>query len=842
MRSCPRTLRRRFLPPLFFTLVSLPALSQNVLVNPGFDRDLSGWTARVNHDSSTVPTPDTYVAWEPADASSSAASGGAGLHAKAIDPNTLAAVGQCVPVRPPAVATFGALFLVRSERLSFITTTAGFFASADCSGPRLSLAFAPALPSSPTLGSDSGGAWLPVRMAALVPDAARSLFFEATAQALWTWSYGNGWADVVADDAFLTLAPSQPTVSILPSAAWIAGLGAYWRTGMTLVNPGAADAAVTLKWLGHDVDGRGGSERAYLVPAGQTLVLPDDWEANHPQTYGAILVTSSSPSVFLQSETSTGVAGGGTVGQALPAFGPNEFAGSTPKTLAPIRENAAFRTNLVLANPTQIPVTANVALYAANGTLVGTKDVPLFPLGMTQINRVASELGASSLDSCRLSVSTTTPGGLVAAYASIIDNVTNDPRTLLPQDATQETPGPNLVANGGFDRDLSDWVLDVKNAASPAINSAEWSADDANGRPGSGSARLFVGPQDPFTSAWVLLSQCLSAEEARTYGARVKVRSDSSKFGSPVPPSLFLRFAPSASCLGNLGYARSEFPPFNELGPSWFTLPSWGTAPAGTRSVLVGLYLPLYGGFPGASAVTFFDDVAVSEGPSTWTSVVPSAASIGGVGTSLWTTDLTLSNPGASSATAYVNFSSMAWTALRSDFAANLEEGQTLTLREVVHESLGLSHSALPLSIHATSPGIAVTAETSTPVPGGGTVGQALPAFQPRDLAGSAPKSIAPVRDDAAFRTNLVLANTTSSPLVAHVDLYDASAVLVGSRDVPLDLFGFAQIDRVGRSLAGGDVAAGRLSISTPTPGGLVAAYASVIDNVTNDPRTLLPR
>ncbi len=52
---------------------------------------------------------------------------------------------------------------------------------------------------------------------------------------------------------------------------------------------------------------------------------------------------------------------------------------------------------------------------------------------MTQINRVGSALGASSLDAGRIAVSTTTPGGLVAAYASVIDNVTNDPRTLLPR-------------------------------------------------------------------------------------------------------------------------------------------------------------------------------------------------------------------------------------------------------------------------------------------------------------------------------------------------------------------------------------------------------------------------
>ena len=138
-----------------------------------------------------------------------------------------------------------------------------------------------------------------------------------------------------------------------------------------------------------------------------------------------------SPNLVVQSETSTS-SSGGTVGQALPAFGPADYASAAPKTLAPIRENESFRTNLVLSNPTEIPVTAHVALFAADGTQIGSRDVDLPPLGMTQINRVAAALGATSLDAGRISVSTPTPGGLVAAYASVIDNVTNDPRTLLP--------------------------------------------------------------------------------------------------------------------------------------------------------------------------------------------------------------------------------------------------------------------------------------------------------------------------------------------------------------------------------------------------------------------------
>jgi hypothetical protein len=101
--------------------------------------------------------------------------------------------------------------------------------------------------------------------------------------------------------------------------------------------------------------------------------------------------------------------------------------------LAPVRENAAFRTNLILANPTAIPVTAHVALFASDGTPIGARDVALPPLGMTQLSHIAALLGAATLDTGRLSVSTPTAGGLVAAYASVIDNVTNDPRTLLPR-------------------------------------------------------------------------------------------------------------------------------------------------------------------------------------------------------------------------------------------------------------------------------------------------------------------------------------------------------------------------------------------------------------------------
>ncbi len=438
-------IRPRAFPRLYFLLVlassAVPALSQNLLVNPGFERDFSGWTPATTTSPDSAPPGyvEASAVWTASDASADALSGGAALHAKA---NTFsgakAALAQCAPASGGMLVSFGAKFLtVRQYATAQPAVTVSFFSSADCSGTpsgSASAALPIVIPYDGPVETNSGGLWVPVASQAVISPGALSVLFAAGVSATGTSFYGLSYVDAVADDAVLTTAATPLTTALLPSAAWVYGAGgAYWSTQMTLVNPGATDAAVTLKWLGHDMDGRGGSERAYLVPAKQTLALnEEEWELNHPQDYGAILVTSSSPSAFLQSETST-FAFGGTVGQALPAFGPADFAGASPKTIAPIRENVAFRTNLVLANATEAPVTAHVELFAADGTSLGSRDVDLPPLGMTQLNRVAAALGASTLDAGRIAVSTATAGGLVAAYASVIDNTTNDPRTLLPR-------------------------------------------------------------------------------------------------------------------------------------------------------------------------------------------------------------------------------------------------------------------------------------------------------------------------------------------------------------------------------------------------------------------------
>ena len=104
-------------------------------------------------------------------------------------------------------------------------------------------------------------------------------------------------------------------------------------------------------------------------------------------------------------------------------------------------------------------------------------------------------------------------------------------------------------------------------------------------------------------------------------------------------------------------------------------------------------------------------------------------------------------------------------------------------------------------------------------------------------------RSILAIREDGSFRTNLILANATESPLDVNVTLVAESGASLGTQRLSLPSLGMTQVTRVVRALGVSDnVTGARLVLSTPTPGGAFAAYAAVIDNATNDPRTLLPK
>jgi hypothetical protein len=149
--------------------------------------------------------------------------------------------------------------------------------------------------------------------------------------------------------------------------------------------------------------------------------------------YGPIQIRSTTSSLLVSSETSTPSASGGTFGQSVPAFAAADLIGIVPRTILGAREDASFRTNLILANATEAGIDVLVRWYDVNGALAASRTATLAPLGMTQMTRVLATLGVSPAAGGRLTVCSATAGASFAAYASVIDEATNDPRTLLPR-------------------------------------------------------------------------------------------------------------------------------------------------------------------------------------------------------------------------------------------------------------------------------------------------------------------------------------------------------------------------------------------------------------------------
>jgi hypothetical protein len=123
--------------------------------------------------------------------------------------------------------------------------------------------------------------------------------------------------------------------------------------------------------------------------------------------------------------------------QSVPAATVDDtIVSGLPQIIAGIREDSAFRTNLILTNAAEDPLEVQVKLVAETGSVLANRWVHVPPLGMTQLTRVVRALGVDADVSGGQIVLSPVPGGYLAAYAALIDNTTNDPRTLLPQRAT----------------------------------------------------------------------------------------------------------------------------------------------------------------------------------------------------------------------------------------------------------------------------------------------------------------------------------------------------------------------------------------------------------------------
>ena len=260
----------------------------------------------------------------------------------------------------------------------------------------------------------------------------------------WEYDFGAGagtangkWDALLRDFNAWTAGLAVPQATwIVPSSARAPGAGgSFYTTDLVLANPGG-DAIVTLRFLGHDRDGRSGETASFSLPAGTSRTTGDVIGSafGSVEAWGAIQVVSDEPSLVALACTSTRF-GNGTFGQCVPAFGDEGRLGAGRSwTIAGVREDGHFRTNLILANGAETETGVDMTLLADDGRVLGSTTFTLPPLGMTQVSRVVRALGVvGEVSGARIVLSTRSSGASLAAYAALIDETTNDPRTLLPR-------------------------------------------------------------------------------------------------------------------------------------------------------------------------------------------------------------------------------------------------------------------------------------------------------------------------------------------------------------------------------------------------------------------------
>lgn len=231
---------------------------------------------------------------------------------------------------------------------------------------------------------------------------------------------------------------------LVPAVAHLDGLnGTSWRSDLTvagwgadadlfLLRSGQAAAEADRRWVTFSFVGS-----LHLEDVARETFLTESGA-------GAVLIRSDGR-LRGWSRTFTEAAGGkGSYGQFVPMV---DVDGLQPvQDLLGLREEPGFRTNLGLINAGANTVTAMIEVRDSLGRSVASRQVDLAPYSYTMLTRFLHWLVEEPVDNAWVrvvfAVGAQAPGPHCLAFASVIDNTSGDPVTVMPARASS---GPLVV-------------------------------------------------------------------------------------------------------------------------------------------------------------------------------------------------------------------------------------------------------------------------------------------------------------------------------------------------------------------------------------------------------------
>jgi len=277
-----------------------------------------------------------------------------------------------------------------------------------------------------------------------------------------------------------------PDSLIIPAIAHAGGINSNFQSDVRVTNTAPQTAKYQLIFT---PDGGAAKTTTVSIDPGKTLALDDilaTWFGGGTSAIGTLEIRPSSTTTSSSSPTATpsittfaasrtyNVTANGTFGQYIPAIPFSQFISKTGLiSLQQIASSAAFRTNLGLLEGSGDPATALISVFGNDGVKLAEFTQNLAGGQHIQLNGVLAAQGLTNLADGRIEVRLTSNGGKVTAYASVLDNATNDPLLVAPVSITT-VGAPKYVLPGIADLNngIANWRSDVRiyNPTSSAVN------------------------------------------------------------------------------------------------------------------------------------------------------------------------------------------------------------------------------------------------------------------------------------------------------------------------------------------------------------------------------------
>ncbi len=274
-----------------------------------------------------------------------------------------------------------------------------------------------------------------------------------------------------------------PNSLIIPAVAHAAGANSsLFQSDVRIANVSATTQKYLLNFTLSGTDGTlGGQSTTIQIDPGKQMALNDiltSFFGAGNDGSGSAGVLEVSVQAVAASKTYN-VTSNGTFGQFIPAIPFSQFIANTSSSAAQsfislqqIAQSSAFRTNLGILEAAGEPADVLIHVYDNDGNQLAQIPLSLLPSEHTQINSFLAVNHLNVTDG-RIEVEVTSPTGKVSAYASVVDNQTNDPLLVFPVlkgavTATRYTIPGVADLNNGF----ASWRSDIRvfnPGASPAV-------------------------------------------------------------------------------------------------------------------------------------------------------------------------------------------------------------------------------------------------------------------------------------------------------------------------------------------------------------------------------------